>query len=103
MRYLRDIAVVFLILVIVASIAVWCLSTEAQATGPVTGNEYTIVFRLKPQASEGIKPEVRVYVVANGTTEGEAIITGYKYLAEKFTVQATEQLQYLEVQGREKK
>src|SRR5689334_3342996 len=99
---LKVTAIVLGIFLAACAAMLFLVPAEAQQ-GKVTGNEYTVVYRLKPQASEGVKPEVRIYVVASGQTEGDAIIASYKFLAEKLTVQATEQLQYLEVQGREKK
>ena len=96
MKWQRWIAGATLIVVALASLAVWCFSTEAQS---VTGRKYTVTFKFKqPNVQE---PDTRIYVLVDAPNEGEAAIRAYKHLSERLTTTATEKLEFLEAQQKQ--
>ena len=96
MKYMRDIAVVFLIIVAIATVAMCCLTSEAQS---VTGKKWTVTYRF--EQGNVLEPETRIYVLVDAENEGSATIKSYKHLSEKLTTQATEKLKFLEAQQRQ--
>lgn len=73
-----------------------CIPVEGQS---VSQQKHTVVFRFRPQANNiQAQPEVRIYVLVDGTTEGEAAINAHKFISEKLTTNAQENLVYLECQ-----
>ena len=95
MKSLRDLAVITLIIVLLASIAVWCLSTEAQ--GLVIDPYWTCVFEFKQQI-DNPQPLTRIYIHVNGKTEGQAAISAHKSITDRLTTHAQEQLVFVEAQ-----
>jgi len=96
MKGLRKILVATFVLVLVASVLVFCLSIEAQ--DKVTQPWFTCVFQFK----QGDRPQplTRIYVHVQGRTEGEASINAHKYLSEKLTIAAQEQIEFIEAQNK---
>ena len=96
MKLAPKLVVATLIVLVIASLAVWCFSTEAQS---VTGRRYTVTFRFKqPNVPE---PDTRIYVLVDAPNEGEGAIRAYKHLAEKLTMNAQEKLEFLEAQQKQ--
>lgn len=96
MKYPRGLFVATLILLIAASCAVWCFSTEAQS---VTRPKWTCVYTWKqPNVPE---PDTRIYVLVDADNEGDAAIKSFKHLSEKLTTTATERLIFVEAQRRQ--
>lgn len=86
----------FFIIILAASLAILCLCADAQST---TGPQWTIVFRFKPKPlNEPADPDIRIYVLVDGTTEGGAAINAHKALAEKLTAQSADRLEFVESQ-----
>jgi len=94
MKLAKRLALVFFVLVLAASLAILCLTAEAQAVAPHKW-VVTFTFRAKP-ANEGPDPEVRLYVLVTSATEGQAAINAHKALSEKLTTNAIERLEFLE-------
>jgi hypothetical protein len=94
-KYLRDIAVVFLILILIAIGALW-LAADAQS---VTGKKFTVTFRF--EQGNVLEPETRIYVLVDADNEGSAAIKAFKHLSEKLTVQACEKLKFQEAQQKQ--
>lgn len=96
MKSLRDIALVFLILVLIAIGALWM---AADAQDKKTQPYWVVVFRFAQTDTPG--PDARIYVSVNAAQEGEAAIAAHKFLSEKLTTHAAEKLVYLEAQRKE--
>lgn len=96
MKALRDIALIFLILILIAIGALWM---AADAQDKKTQPYFVVVFRFNQGDTPG--PDCRIYVSVNGSQEGEAAIAAHKYLSEKLTTHAAEKLVYLEAQRKE--
>jgi hypothetical protein len=86
--------VFFVVLVLAALVIFFVVNAEAQN---VTGKSWTVTFMFKQKQNEP-EPEIRLYVLVDGKTEGEAAINGHKALSEKLTAQATDRLIFLEAQ-----
>lgn len=95
MKYLSRVTVAYVAIVIAAIVAMCYLTADGQS---VSQQKHTVVFRFKPQANLQAQPEVRIYVLVDGATEGEAAINAHKFISEKLTTNAQENLVYLESQ-----
>lgn len=84
-------------LVLAASIAIFLISAaEAQSA---TAAAYTVVFKFKAKPlNEPAGPDIRIYILVDAKTEGEAAINAHKALSERLTAQATDALEFLESQ-----
>ncbi len=75
-----------------------CVPAEGQS---VTKPQYSVVFRFKPQANIQAQPDARIYILVDGATEGEAAIAANKFICEKLTVNAQDNLIFLEAQRKQ--
>ncbi len=96
MKYMRDIAIVFLILILIAIGAVWM---AADGQEKKTQPQYVVVFMFKVGNVPG--PDCRINVLVNAWQEGDAAIAAHKFLTEKLTTNAAENLVYLECQRKQ--
>jgi len=89
----------FFILVLAASIAIFLISiADAQSAA---GSAWTVVFRFKSKPlNEAPDPDIRIYVLVDGKTEGEAAINAHKALSDKLIAQAADRLEYVESQAK---
>lgn len=98
MKVLRNTALAVLLIFAAAVVAaVLCIPAEGQEKK--TQPQWTVVFTLKQGNVPG--PDARFYILVNATLEGEAAIAGHKYLCEKLTTNAQENLIYLECQRKQ--
>lgn len=96
-KFAKRIILALFVLILAASLAVMCLTLEAQS---VTGKKWTVVMTMKPPKENPLvpQPEIRFYIVVEGDGEGEAAINAHKHMSELLTTQAAERLQFLEAQ-----
>jgi hypothetical protein len=88
-----------LLLIFAAAVVAMLLCIPAEGREKKTQPQWTVVFGFHQGNVPG--PDVRIYVLVNGTVEGEAAIAAHKHLSEKLTVQAAEKLMYLESQRKQ--
>ena len=74
--------------------ALLCIPLDAQER--VTDPDFTVVFQFKKNDSP--QPFVRIYVLVKARTEGEVAIKAHRFMAEKLTTQAADQLEFQEAQ-----
>lgn len=98
-KFARDIIITLFVLVLAASMAILLLNADVNAQS-ITGKKWTVVMTMKPARDNPFPPapEVRLYVVVDGETEGQAAINAHKFLSELLTTNAQERLMYLESQ-----
>lgn len=94
---LKTTAIVLGIFVVACAAMLFLVPAEAQEKK--TQPQWTVVFTLKQGNVPG--PDARFYILVNATLEGEAAIAGHKYLCEKLTTNAQENLIYLECQRKQ--
>ncbi len=97
MKYLAKIVAAFLAIVVAATVAMCCLTTDAQEKK--TQPQYVVVFMFKVGNVPG--PDCRINVLVNAWQEGDAAIAAHKFLTEKLTTNAAENLVYLECQRKQ--
>jgi hypothetical protein len=73
-----------------------CLEGEAveQAPPTVTGDAYTVVFNFKRKTPMDLL--CRIYVSVNARNEGDAAIRAHKFVSEKMTNIAVDDLEFQE-------
>ena len=92
-RFIFVVVLVFLVGIIGTLVVI---PVEAQS---LTQRNWTVVFRVKAKANDfPPPPELRIYVVVDGATEGEAAINAHRYLSGLLTTNAAENLLFLEAQ-----
>jgi hypothetical protein len=99
-KFLAKLAGAMVILVLAAALAIFLLSdADAQA---VASHKWVVVFDFKEKDGKfPPPPDIRLYVVTAGATEGEAAINAHKSLAERLTSDSTEKLHFLEAQRKD--
>jgi hypothetical protein len=99
MKFLCKAGLALLLIFAAAVVAMLlCIPAEGQS---VTKPQYTVTFRFKPQANIQVQPEARIYILVDASTEGEAAINAHKFISEKLTTNAAENLQFLEAQRKQ--
>src|SRR5262245_2598737 len=96
-KFAGSMAFAFFVLILAAAIAIFLISlAEAQS---VTGKQWAVVFKFKaPKNSLLPPPEIRINLLVDGDTEGEAAINANKQIGELLTIEAQERLQFIEAQ-----
>lgn len=88
------IATVLVVFLACAVGALLCIPLDAQER--VTDPDWTVVLQFKK--NDVPQPFVRIYVLVKARTEGEAAIKAHRFMSEKLTTQAADQIEYMEAQ-----
>jgi hypothetical protein len=66
----------------------------------ITKNKWVVVFTLKDPKDKPFPPgpDMRINLLVDGNTEGEAAINAHKHMSEILTTQAIERLVFVEAQ-----
>jgi len=98
-KFAKSMTFAFLILVIVASLAIFIIGMSSASAQSATGSAWTVVFKFKPKPlNEPAGPDIRIYIMVDAKTEGEAAINAHKAISERLTAQAADALEFLESQ-----
>lgn len=95
---MRKLAIATIIVFAAGIAAVLAIPLEAQQPPKVTDPEYTVVFTFKKKTA--VDSLCRIYILVSAKTEGEAAIRAHKYLSERLSVAAVEDIDFQEAQLR---
>lgn len=96
-KLIKSLCFVMLIILVLATLAIFYVCTAEANVQAGTGWAVVFKFKAKP-LNEAPDPEIRIHLLVQGATEGEAAIAAHKAIAEKLTAQSADRLEFVEAQ-----